>query len=735
MAPPARKPTKPFQRPRGLAETMARVQRDEATRLKAAKDAAAAAAANKRASAMVSSSGPKCPNKHCTNPKVVDGICHGCGRIAEESNIVAEVQFGETSSGAAMVQGSYISADQGGARTFGPGGRGAGSSQRDKTIIDAKNLIHGYVWRLAGNPRPHIVDKAVATFKLAMGQGFTQGRTLQMVCAACIYYAFRSQERVEGNERETQFVMMLDLADLTRLNVFRLGRCFKALVNKVPIGSLACTIFPEDIIHRLATKLDFGPQTDKVAEDAVRLITSMRRDWIIMGRRPSGICGACLLMAARMNNFRRTMREVVYIVKVTSHTIQERMKEFNETAASQLTIDDFLTKDWESAGPPSHDPPSFYRHSDEYKKRIEEKRRKRKRTTGDDGSDRDGSVLESPAPPPIRTGPDLSSVPCPSASYLRDKDGYLIPPVPPPEPTSAEDRVLNGQLDGEDESNFPALVDAFGDDKSKARGVAGNAKGRPPKHPLPINEEWVDDEENMEEQISEIMNDPETMQHAAAYASAEQRARLHADWALQYEPSKTVSMAPEVLEDEFADDVEVMNALLSPEEVKLKEIVWVNENQDWLRKNQQREFDRKLEAGKPKRPRKRNKPRLGEAQTSPASTPIEAAQNVMKHHGMSKRLNYDAISSLLNSGPGGGPGTATGTASGQTSQANSVLGDAFRDREIEPEEEEDDDDDEEAVGEGEGGGEGEEYGEEYDEDYNEYEENYDDEYDQPENDE
>ncbi|CRK23091.1 hypothetical protein BN1723_018043, partial [Verticillium longisporum] len=238
----------------------------------------------------------------------------------------------------------------------------------------------------------------------------------------------------------------------------------------------------------------------------------------------------------------------------------------------------------------------------------------------------------------------------------------------------------------------------------------------------------------MEEQISEIMNDPETMQHAAAYASAEQRARLHADWALQYEPSKAVSMAPEVLEDEFADDVEVMNALLSPEEVKLKEIVWVNENQDWLRKNQQREFDRKLEAGKPKRPRKRNKPRLGEAQTSPASTPIEAAQNVMKHHGMSKRLNYDAISSLLNSGPGGGPGTGTGTASGQTSQANSVLGDAFRDREIEPEEE-DDDDEEEAVGEGEGGGEGEEYGEEYDEDYNEYEENYDDEYDQPEDDE
>src|SRR5450432_98057 len=61
-----------------------------------------------------------CPNKTCTSPKVEDGICKSCGTICEESNIVAEVQFGENASGAAVVQGSFVSADQGAAKSLGP---------------------------------------------------------------------------------------------------------------------------------------------------------------------------------------------------------------------------------------------------------------------------------------------------------------------------------------------------------------------------------------------------------------------------------------------------------------------------------------------------------------------------------------------------------------------------------------------------------------------------------------
>ncbi|CAI4212125.1 unnamed protein product [Parascedosporium putredinis] len=138
------------------------------------------------------------------------------------------------------------------------------------------------------------------------------------------------------------------------------------------------------------------------------------------------------------------------------------------------------------------------------------------------------------------------------------------------------------------------------------------------------------------------------MEHAMAFSSAEQRAQLHTMWANQQRPQKEVSMSEVVGEDEFANDPEVMYCLLSPEESLVKERLWVNENRDWLRNQQEKVFRRKAEADKPKATRRRRKkPRIGEGQTSPASTAAEAAVNVMKERAFSTRINYDAIRSLF----------------------------------------------------------------------------------------
>ena len=37
-----------------------------------------------------------------------NGYCTSCGTVVEENTIVNEISFGETSTGAAMVQGSYV---------------------------------------------------------------------------------------------------------------------------------------------------------------------------------------------------------------------------------------------------------------------------------------------------------------------------------------------------------------------------------------------------------------------------------------------------------------------------------------------------------------------------------------------------------------------------------------------------------------------------------------------------
>lgn len=66
-----------------------------------------------------------CPNPGCPAPHIVedDGqkVCSGCGTVVGEANIVSEVTFGETSTGAAVVQGSFVGEGQTHVRSYGPG--------------------------------------------------------------------------------------------------------------------------------------------------------------------------------------------------------------------------------------------------------------------------------------------------------------------------------------------------------------------------------------------------------------------------------------------------------------------------------------------------------------------------------------------------------------------------------------------------------------------------------------
>ena len=91
-------------------------------------------------------------------------------------------------------------------------------------------------------------------------------------------------------------------------------------------------IDPSLYIHRFASKLELGDKTHVVTMSALKLVQRMRRDWIQTGRRPSGICGAALLIAARVHGFRRTQREVVRIVRICDVTLRKRLSEFSDTA-------------------------------------------------------------------------------------------------------------------------------------------------------------------------------------------------------------------------------------------------------------------------------------------------------------------------------------------------------------------------------------------------------------------
>jgi transcription factor IIIB subunit 2 len=94
-----------------------------------------------------------------------------------------------------------------------------------------------------------------------------------------------------------------------------------------------------------ARKLEFGSDQATVAEDASRLVRRFKADWMTQGRRPSGICGACLIIAARMSNYLRTVEEVAQVVKCSPYTIRRRLKEFALTQMAKKSV-----REWRELG-------------------------------------------------------------------------------------------------------------------------------------------------------------------------------------------------------------------------------------------------------------------------------------------------------------------------------------------------------------------------------------------------
>lgn len=51
----------------------------------------------------------------------------------------------------------------------------------------------------------------------------------------------------------------------------------------------------------------------------------MNRDWLHYGRRPTGLCGAALMIAARLHGFNRSFEEIVKVVKIGDATLKKRL--------------------------------------------------------------------------------------------------------------------------------------------------------------------------------------------------------------------------------------------------------------------------------------------------------------------------------------------------------------------------------------------------------------------------
>uniref|UniRef100_A0A8C6M2H7 B-related factor 1 n=1 Tax=Nothobranchius furzeri TaxID=105023 RepID=A0A8C6M2H7_NOTFU len=258
-----------------------------------------------------------------------DAVCMGCGSVLEDNIIVSELEFVETGGGGSLAVGQFVSSEGSQKNpSFGDGFlTGMGSGSRAQTLQRAKQQISALGHQLQMSQ--HCLDTAFNFYKMALNKSLTRGRKSSHVIAACLYLVCRT----EGTPR------------ILSVNVYVLGRTFLLLARELCINAPA--IDPCLYIPRFAQMLEFGEKNHDVSMTALRLVQRMKRDWIHTGRRPSGLCGAALLVAARLHDFCRTVKEIINVVKVCETTLRKRLIEFEDTPTSHLTIEEFMRVDLE----------------------------------------------------------------------------------------------------------------------------------------------------------------------------------------------------------------------------------------------------------------------------------------------------------------------------------------------------------------------------------------------------
>ncbi|KAF2665280.1 hypothetical protein BT63DRAFT_428253 [Microthyrium microscopicum] len=351
-------------------------------------------------------SGPKCKACISSEVKEVNGqlVCMGCAVIVSDSIIVNDVTFGEAPNGAALVQGTTVHAGQRMAKSSGTAFRRGGRAPDE--VQDANlRAAREEMTRLAGTLMiTKFVDRALHIYQLA--RMHIRKPLLESV-AVCLYIVCR-----ERNEP----VLLIDIAEKIKQNVYELGATYKRFVRDVSMEEnvkKTQSLEIEAIIHRLAARMEFAGDTKKVATDAVKIVSRWNRDWIVTGRQPAGYIGAALVLAARMNNYARTVREVVFTVKAGEATVLKRLAEFRKTKAGNMTVKSFREVGHRLKVGGAL-PPAVYQAAEKSKRRQRKENVRRSRSPG-----ASSSASQTPQPEDR-----------PSPERRVDNEGFAIPEVP-----------------------------------------------------------------------------------------------------------------------------------------------------------------------------------------------------------------------------------------------------------------------------------------------------------------
>lgn len=356
---------------------------------------------------------------------------------------------------------------------------------------------------------------------------------------------------------------------------------------------------------RFANKLELGDKTHEVSMTAQRLVTRMKKDSIHSGRRPSGLCGASLLLAARMHDFNRTPNDIVRIVKIHESTLRKRLLEFGETPSSALTLDEFMSVDLEA----EQDPPAFKAARKKDKERILKLQ----------DADNEISQLQQE----IEKAIDDTA-----AGGKRNRKHYLTLSDVEIEETSETDLFI-------EESTFNTIHECLADDE-----VFGLESEKKEKTEMPEETE---------------KGATKTCPEIVSLCLGEKNAVANETPSPRKETKKEVASSSQIKNDgeldlTGIDDDELAGYIMTADEAEYKDKMWNQLNQEYLTiaKAREEKLAKEREEGKPEKKRRRTgKKKL----IGPSSSAGEAIEKMLHEKKISNKINYDILKTLTDLKP------------------------------------------------------------------------------------
>lgn len=565
-----------------------------------------------------------------------DAVCTGCGSVLEDQIIVSEVQFQENSGGGSSLIGQFVSSD-GPGKSFSIGGtfpHGMQKESRTITLQNGKKRIQQLASQM--NLNQHCIDTAFNFFKMAVAKRMTRGRKTSHVIAACLYLVCRSERTPH---------MLLDFSDALQVNVYSLGRTYLQLSRELCIN--LPDIDPALYIQRFAHNLEFGDKTHEVSMTALRLVQRMKRDWMSTGRRPSGLCGAALLVAARIHDFSRSVKEIIRVVKVCQSTLRKRLTEFEETPSSELTIEEFQTIDLEE----EHDPPSFTEGKRRAKKIQEQSKLPEYTSEVSKLQEEIEKTLLNQKPRGIwahyaKMTDDMGSVDSDTSRFsdLTESEENLneanrnssleslsdLGSVKPELNTNVNENSMTENVTQE-------VFDSGGTIDSGGTKLSETSNSTPE---LVTNELIIGSEESVV-----------TNNNLSETATAIGMDSLIKDCMKEgSENSKDGLEESEELDLAGIDDNEINKYILAEKEVLLKTKIWMAENAEYLEemrlKEEKKKKEAEEEAKKPPEKRRKTYKKKKKQPVQEAATAQEAIQKIIQEKRISCKINYDVLNDL-----------------------------------------------------------------------------------------